>query len=242
MISTRLKFFSALLFVLTVVLGGLLFKRRGPPPSDSLSQVSPEKSSVVIAVSRSQAQTNDPPNSKLETQNQPSLSIEDQKKKAIFEEILQTKKDNDPRIDQELNHLSPELKKVLMMSYLNLALEQRNQRGFAALLLAREASGEQEYLFLKDILEEKTCLSLQNCDSPSTDKDDPHHSGTDEVTLSYPQLVVLYQIEQRLGREPALLENPKERGLILKVIEAGLRSDSELVKRRALALIEKYKI
>jgi hypothetical protein len=132
-----------------------------------------------------------------------SLSPLDQRKIVILEEIFRSKNDNDPRFDTELKELSPELKGAFRQRYHSTALEKRNERGTIIFLMARsmclpsstQAQQVQDLEFLKAVLQEKPCLSLQDCsrDAPAPTEEEVHVAGISETTAHYPQLTALNQ-------------------------------------------------
>src|SRR5215210_5756384 len=75
----------------------------------------------------------------------------------ILEEIFQTKNDNDPRLDQEFNQLTPKAKEALEEKYRQLTPESRNERGTIVFLLGKNLSSEEDFKFLREVVSEKRC-------------------------------------------------------------------------------------
>lgn len=138
-----------------------------------------------------------------------SLSSGDQKKWKLIEELLLSKNDNDPRVDQELLNISDELKAKIESAYQSLPMENRNGRGFLAFLISRDLKTDKDIQFLKSIFEEKACLSLSDCGSSS--QEDPHLDSINNVSLNYPQMAALYQLQKRIENDPSLLNQPSLR-------------------------------
>jgi len=137
-------------------------------------------------------------------------------KLAELEEILRSNNDNDPRLDGDFNELSPQTKELFRRKYAQTPQEDRNARGTIVFLLGRNLDSAEDWAFLRAVVGEPPCLSLADCSrkdaSPSSD---PHHEGGLAVTLAYPQMVALKQVERVLegirrssgrGRGPALQE------------------------------------
>jgi hypothetical protein len=148
-----------------------------------------------------------------------TLKGADQRKLLMLEEILQSKNDNDPRLDTELRELSPELKRAMRDYYRMKAPELRNERGTVAFLTARAADSKADVDFLKSMLMESPCLSLANCsqDAPPPTAEELHVAGITETTLNYPQLTALRQSLDRYRR--ALGEEPPNTVLANQIIE-----------------------
>jgi hypothetical protein len=127
------------------------------------------------------------------------IKPEDQKKLQVLQEILSSKNDNDPRVDSELKNLSPALHHSAIELYQKLPAENRNGRGFLVFLISRDLQYPEDYQFLQSIYEESPCLSLENCGQ--TQNADPHLSGVTNISLVYPQMVALYQIEKKLNQK-----------------------------------------
>lgn len=121
----------------------------------------------------------------------------DRSKLRVLLEILKSKNDNDPRLDQEFRVLSSGLKKLMMDQYTQLAPEARNERGTLVFLIGRAANSQQDLNFLSQVLGEPRCLSLSDCTEAveSSKRDHEHFENAHEVTLAYPQLVALKRME-----------------------------------------------
>jgi hypothetical protein len=126
---------------------------------------------------------------------------------AVFEEILKSNNDNDPRLDSVLRQLSPETRSALYERYGKLKPEDRDGRGLIVFLIARDLSYASDVEFLAKVYQEQPCLSLGDC--KNTGSDDPHFSGVNETTLNYPQFAGLFQLESQLAMRPRLLQNPE---------------------------------
>jgi hypothetical protein len=175
---------------------------------------------------------------KVQLQKSTTLSEVDQKKWTLFEEVLNSKNDNDPRVDKELRNLSPEMHQNLRGAYSKLPMENRNGRGFVAFLIARDLKDAQDVQFLKEIYQEAPCLSFQSCGQ--TAAPDPHFDDINETSLNYPQLVGLYQIEKQLEARPDLLSSPEMKTAFSNLLREARQFPSSAIQKRAQTIQEKY--
>lgn len=136
----------------------------------------------------------------------------DFKKLDLLEEILKSKNDNDPRLDQEFNTLSPEAKILFQKKYQELPKEQRNERGTIAYLLGKNLSSKQDWDFMRKVVGES-----------------PFLGPADPVTLAYPSLVALKLAERALEQGRFIKE-------ALSVMAAGKKSPVPIVARLAKSL------
>ena len=128
------------------------------------------------------------------------LTAEETRKLGILSEILASKNDNDQRFDTELRNFSPEAKRAMVQKYSEVRTEKRNERGTYVFLIGREIKDEADVGFLKSVLMEKPCLSLENCDrAPEGQSGDEEHLGAiNETTANYPQLVAIRALRHML--------------------------------------------
>jgi hypothetical protein len=193
------------------------------PPTQSIQTTIPSTPSATTPV-KAEA---------VPTQYSPAT----QKLLLTLDEILSSKNDNDPRLDREFRHLTTESKSALRKKYSTLTKEDRNGRGTIALLIGREITEAQDIQFLKEILNEPPCYSLENCNQETHMPigAEAHHEMGFQVTLAYPQLSALYWLEKFLTRSPAensglpasLLEEAR------KVIQMSKESPVPLIRRKA---------
>jgi hypothetical protein len=167
-----------------------------------------------------------------------ALSPDDKKLFEIFTQIMISKNDNDPRLDKELRHLSPELKKTLQREYALLPDERRNEKGLIVFLIARDVSVPEDLQFLESVYQESPCLSLANCQVRGPE--DPHFSGINEVSLVYPQIAGLFQLETQLKARPELLNEPGFKNEMSQLIRVAERFPVPAVQKRADDLKNKY--
>lgn len=175
-----------------------------------------------------------------ESSSQLKLSPEDQKKWEALQEILVSRNDNDPRIDKEFKNLSDQMHRTLQAQYHEFPLENRNQRGLIAFLIARDLKDTEDLEFLKKIYQEAPCLSLENCGSRTSS--DPHLSGIDESSMNYPQLVSLYQLEAQLRTKPELFLDGSMKDHARAVIEQALRFPVNSVQKKAAEIQSTYQL
>lgn len=142
---------------------------------------------------------------------------EAQVKLQVLEDILRSRNDNDPRLDQDFNALSDEAKSLFRKKYRELPPERRNELGTIVYLLGKNLRTAEDWKFLNQVAAEPPCLSLADC-SRSTDDN--------AVTLAYPALVALKQAQRVLAETP---DSPEA----LKVIATGKRSSVRAVRQLA---------
>lgn len=162
----------------------------------------------------------------------------DRKKIATLQEIVNSKNDNDPRIDSELKNLSPDLKSNLREIYTQFPMESRNNRGLVAFLISRELNSVQDAQFLQQIFQEAPCLSLSDCTSLA--ESNPHMDGINQTSLNYPQLASLYQLQKRLESQPNLLQRPELKAEIGKILREARQFPASAVQDRAEAIQKKF--
>ncbi len=150
------------------------------------------------------------------------LSSEETRKLSILSEIIASKNDNDQRFDTELRNFSPEAKHAMVRKYAEVRTEKRNERGTYVFLIGREIKDEADVGFLKSVLMEKPCLSLENCDrAPEGQGGDEEHLGAiNETTANYPQLVAIRAIRHKLDE---LREEGQESGALFASLLQALR-------------------
>lgn len=166
-----------------------------------------------------------------------TVTEEDSKLK-ILEQIIISKNDNDPRIDSEFKNLSPDLKLKLQDKYQHLPQEQRNERGLIVMILARELKTVEDIEFLKSIYGESPCLGLENCNV--RDVSDPHHSALDQVSLNYPQMVVLHQISRQFEKHPEKFTDSSVRDSVQSLLKLAKKFPVPLVSQKAEEIYTKY--
>lgn len=155
-----------------------------------------------------------------------------------LEDILKSKNDNDPRLDNELAHLSAEFHRALFAKYSNLKPEDRNERGTLVFLVARDLKSPADLEFLKSVYEESPCLNMENCAAGSMD--DPQEAGGQQTSLNYPQLAGLYQLDAQLSKRPELLKDPQFRAGIYALLKTAENFPAPQVHEKAQQIREKY--
>ncbi|MGZ3784844.1 MAG: hypothetical protein ACXVC3_09900 [Bdellovibrio sp.] len=173
-----------------------------------------------------------------EVQSPPFKSSEDQKKWSTLIEIIHSKNDNDPRLDKSFHNLSTEFHLELFHYYSKLPMESRNDRGLVAFLIARDIQGPQDIDFLRSIYDEKPCLSLKDCST--TADNDSHLSNLDQVSSNYPQMVVLYQLDQQLKSGNPAFAMPPIKDHIKEILNRASQFPVPLVQRKAEAIKAAY--
>lgn len=170
-----------------------------------------------------------------------NLTSDEKRNWSVFEEILKTKNDNDPRLDLFLKKLSPEFRQALQEKYEALAPEDHNGRGLVVYLIAREISSMDDFEFLKKIYQEPPCLSMQDCKS-SPAQIDSHHSSMDQTTLIYEKLSALYLIDKQISENPQLLNNSTFRDGVIQVLAQAESFPIPAVHEKARGIRIKYRL
>lgn len=171
----------------------------------------------------------------------PSPKEAARRKLQTLAEILASKNDNDSRLDTDFNHLSPEAKALFRKQYLEIPAEMRNDRGTIVYILGKSGNltSPADWAFLKKVEEEPPCLSLEDCSRPMNASVDPEEPGLD-VTLVYPQLVALKQMERVLTGPQAGDSSPTTLEEARAVVEAGAESSSPDVSRLARGILRRF--
>lgn len=170
----------------------------------------------------------------------PIILSAEQKKWEELQEIVQSKNDNDPRLDQDFKIMSNELHDLFRKKYSDIPMEDRNQRGLIAFLISRDLKNNLDLEFLKKIYEESPCLSLDDCKAKSSEE--PHLSGIDESTINYPQLVALYQLEKQLKGNIAFFNDPKIKDTTRALLDQASKFPVQGVKERAVRLKNQFRL
>lgn len=124
-----------------------------------------------------------------------------QAKLKILEEVLNSKNDNDPRLDSEFEKISDEVKLALIETYGALPKESLNERGTVVFLLGRNITTEKDLEFFQELLVESPCLSLADCSKENMVENpgDEHLVESQATTLIYPQLMALRLVSASYG-------------------------------------------
>lgn len=158
----------------------------------------------------------------------------------LVDEIINSKNDNDPRLDTELRVLSDEAKVALRTYYLSRPEEDRNGKGTVLFVLGRNLKSPEDVKFMADALKETPCRSLADCTSEAVviDHRESQHDTSPEVTLAYPKIVTLAMFEKELNN-PHL--SPQMQDSILEAVQQSLKSEEPIVKKRAAAILDRAK-
>ena len=164
-----------------------------------------------------------------------ALSNEEQAKLQTLDEILKSKNDNDPRLDQLFQHLSTGIKLALEKRYQDFAREDRNGRGTIVFLISREITSTEDIQFLKSVYEEAPCTNMDGCSAAPSN--DPHHSGVENTSLNYPQLVGLYQIERTIRNNPQAFSDSAQKAALLDLLSKAKLFPVQSVQNRASTIL-----
>lgn len=123
----------------------------------------------------------------------PKYSAPVQAKLKILEEVLNSKNDNDPRLDSEFETLTEEMREALVDTYKTMPKESLNERGTVVFLLGKNISSEKDLEFFQELITETPCLSMIDCSKEANleNPGDEHLAESQETTLIYPQLMAL---------------------------------------------------
>jgi hypothetical protein len=168
----------------------------------------------------------------------PASSITQARKLAVLQEILDSKNDNDPRLDTDFKTLNESEKIALQEKYLSYTPEKLNERGTLIYLLGRNIENKKDLKFMEYVLNEKPCLSMSNCsiEAPAPTGEAAHLASIDKITLSYPQIVAIKSIEPLLSSDRG---NDTLKTLARKNLESATHSKSSVVAHMAALTLKK---
>jgi len=149
-----------------------------------------------------------------------------------LETVLASTDDNDPRLDSEFRELTVEQKRWLRERYFQVPVEDRNQRGKVVFLLTRVMRSAADVEFLRDVLRETPCRSLTDCQTQVASND--HMADLDAVTLNYPQMVILYQLENNFNWQGGPLQDS-----VVNLLKEAEKFPVASVQERAAATLAK---
>ena len=155
-----------------------------------------------------------------------------QEKIAVLKEIFKSKNDNDPRIDTLFRNLSVEDKDALVKMYQTMSPESLNDKGTIVFLIGREMTRPEDAEFLKSVLSEEPCLSLENCGVTNSQRD-PHLDSVNDVTLNYPQVVALNRIKTFVENQNLQNVNPSVLSHLMDAVQVGESSKIPMVQSRS---------
>ena len=209
-----------------IINGGADFEVQGNQPTEKEADFERSTSSVDIPEAILEAIE------EIEKEEVPEWSP----KVATLNEILESRNDNDPRLDSDLRDLTPEDRRELREFYRTLEWEDRNGRGTTIFLLGRNIDSEEDLDFFVEVLSEPPCLSLRNCEKaeaeflPGVD----NHDSTKEITLAYPQVVALKSLEREFGRESAL------RDMFMETLTVAVDNRNPRISRMAQSILASW--
>lgn len=147
-------------------------------------------------------------------------------KVATLDRVLKDQRDNDPRIDGELSKLNQKERLDFRAKYRSLKRESLRGRGLIVYLLGRNIETQGDLDFLKEVLDERNCLSLKNC------------AITDQETLSapamatrlaFPKLMAIAALKEKLRSR----QSPKMHMAIEDVLRDARNSINPLIAKAA---------
>ena len=213
------------------LVGALYFLRSSPKSSDEEASPSEESASTGLALEIPEAPKPSEP-LPVPSEVPPAVKLQ------VLKEILDSKNDNDPRLDSEFGNLSDESKKDLRNLYGQRAEEDRNGRGTIVFLLGRAIDSIQDVDFFEEVLREKECQSLENCsaDVRLGQGHSEEHDSVNDLTLAYPQIVALQMLEKNLQKDL----DPGLRRAIKDALRAGEKSLNPQVARRSIQILDQH--
>jgi hypothetical protein len=158
----------------------------------------------------------------------------DQKKLETLNQVIESKNDNDPRMDTELKQLTPAAKRLFRDRYHSLKDEQRNAKSTVVFLMGREIKDLNDLEFMHQVLNETPCKSLENCQKPENtgrNEREDHFAGLDETTLALPQIHALKGLE-RVAQSPANSGTPSD-------LVAKARAEIQAAKKSPIPKVAK---
>jgi hypothetical protein len=224
------KYLVGLLFVVIIIGGLVLLKAR--PPSFS------EEKETSRAPAGNSAPHEPFPIKAAET------TVKDAEIKAplttdlkmkILDDILSSRNDNDPRLDSELTNLSEEDKQALEKKYSSQNKEKLNERGTIVFLLGRNIESSKDLVFFKQVAQEKPCRNFTYCDGGEVAKEGEDHDGANDVTLAYPQVMVLKSLENFLNQKNI---DYSVRQQAMEIIHESANSKNSVIKNTAQNIME----
>jgi hypothetical protein len=147
-------------------------------------------------------------------------------KVATLNQVLKDQMDNDPRVDKELSRLTQKERLDFRAKYRLLKPEALKNRGLIVYLLGRNIETQGDLDFMAEVLNERGCLSLENCER------------TDQKTLSehalasqlvFPKLMAITALKAKLASRPSA----KMREAIKDILESARMSMNPLIVKAA---------
>jgi hypothetical protein len=210
-------------------------------PSQESSSVTATSTNPDTNVDATAAASTDAENQGADSsESNVALQTRDLEQIRVLDEILESKNDNDPRMDRLLRDLSEPLKKELQQKYSRIQPEKRNDRGTVVFLIGREiAEGRgstADLQFFKQVLLEKPCLSIEDCSKSPTGQgpDEQHLEAIHETTIQYPQLMAIRYLRIALN-QGAL--SPVMKEAVLAILESARQSPNDRVVSEATATL-----
>lgn len=179
------------------------------------------------------------PSAALEIQVQ-KLNAADKILWSVFEDVLKSKNDNDPRLDQSLKKLSPAMHATLFEKYNSIPAENLSGRGLIVYLIARDLTIPEDVDFLKKVYQEAPCLSLADC--RTVGPEDAHHSAMNQTTLTIAQLEGLYVIEKQLQDHREVLNNATYRNNIVQILVQAESFPVFVVREKAQSIRSAFEL
>ena len=171
------------------------------------------------------------------------ITPEDIRLVKTLNEILASKNDNDPRLDQSFNHLSSGARYLMEKRFYETPAEKLNEKGTIVFLLGNHLESGADIDFLGKVLEEPVCRSLEDCNKDANSADaegaGAHQEVGIEVTLAYPKLMSIKKMESYLAK-PNSEQSHEIQERILNLLQKQMESPIPAVRRSAERVLQQY--
>jgi hypothetical protein len=147
-------------------------------------------------------------------------------KVATLNQVLKDQADNDPRVDKELSRLNQKERLDFRAKYRSLKPEALKNRGLIVYLLGRNIETQGDLDFMAEVLNERSCLSLENCER--TDQK-TLSERTFAIQLAFPKLMAVTALKAKLKLRPS----KKMRKAIENILESARGSMNPLIVKAA---------
>lgn len=147
-------------------------------------------------------------------------------KVATLNKVLQDQADNDPRVDSELSNLNQKERLDFRAKYRSLPPEALKNRGLIVYLIGRNIETQGDLEFMREVLNERNCLSLKNC--TITDQK-TLSEPTIAANLAFPKLMAVAALKEKLHTQPSA----KMREAIEDILHSARDSMNPLVVKAA---------
>ncbi len=227
----KLNLFFVLILCLSVA-GFMLMKDR---PAHTPAENNTENQNTVEDTPARATSSESPavPLSKPDGKPEAKTAEKTEEKIAVLDQIIHSGNDNDPRLDQVFKNLNDGDKRAFEKQYAEHKREELNARGTIVYLLGKNIADLNDLSFLENVTREKPCSTITNCDD-AYHSDASDHSGVNDITLAYPQIMALKSLEKFIQSEP---NDGDLKQTAYQILADAAKSDHEKVKDFALGIL-----